>query len=417
MPGYCEYSQLDPLHKQYHDNEYGFPLRDDAALLERLALEINQAGLSWTLILKKKDAFHRAFEGFDPQRVAAYGPEDEARPAARCQHHPQPPQDPGRHRKRPPPFIAAPEYGSFAGWLDHHHPLARMSGSSCSNRPLCLPAAKWWANSCSYRLPARRARARLPDVPAHSGAQSALAGRRIVISLWIQPKTFEDPPLAERSCCSCLQSLRMKMLFPPPTAPGWPSRTGWMPGIRRRCSPGSGSTRRWPRRAIIGSAAPAPTAARTLCPFGASGWRNVSTLARGYLGQGAQPDGQSPVVVHLESGDETVIVEGTARAGTRLALARTHRAVSAAKYEGYNPEPNPDSEDVFYMVKPRGSWPGWSASSSPAPPAGGSTSHNSLIRKFLTMGIRKPASRLWGWGSLCGYLPRRGLPLPGSETR
>lgn len=125
MPGYCEYSQLDPLHKQYHDNEYGFPLRDDAALLERLALEINQAGLSWTLILKKKDAFHRAFEGFDPQRVAAYGPEDEARLL----------QDASiiRNRRKIQAVIENArrllllrlEYGSFAAWLDHHHPLGK----------------------------------------------------------------------------------------------------------------------------------------------------------------------------------------------------------------------------------------------------------------------------------------------------
>ncbi len=49
------------------------------ALLERLALEINQAGLSWTLMLKRKDAFHNAFEGFDVDKVAAYGEQDVAR--------------------------------------------------------------------------------------------------------------------------------------------------------------------------------------------------------------------------------------------------------------------------------------------------------------------------------------------------
>ena len=70
---YCAYILANPgdvLHKNYHDQEYGFPLSTDAASLERLALEINQAGLSWATILKKKDAFHAAFEGFDPLRVA-----------------------------------------------------------------------------------------------------------------------------------------------------------------------------------------------------------------------------------------------------------------------------------------------------------------------------------------------------------
>jgi len=68
MSSYCQYLQEHPedtLNKLYHDTEYGFPLADDAALLERLAHEINQAGLSWTLILKRKDNFHVAFEGFE----------------------------------------------------------------------------------------------------------------------------------------------------------------------------------------------------------------------------------------------------------------------------------------------------------------------------------------------------------------
>ena len=59
------------------------------------------------------------------------------------------------------------------------------------------------------------------------------------------------------------------------------------------------------------------------------------------------------VVVHLESGDETVIMEGTAEPVRDWPLLVRIAAVYAAKYEGYNPEPNPDSEDVFYMVKPR----------------------------------------------------------------
>ena len=52
---------LGPEHVRYHDHEYGFPLRDDEGLFERLVLEINQAGLSWTTILRKKDGFRRAY--------------------------------------------------------------------------------------------------------------------------------------------------------------------------------------------------------------------------------------------------------------------------------------------------------------------------------------------------------------------
>ena len=68
-----------PIHQQYHDTEYGFPISSDSGLLERLALEIGQAGLSWGTILKKKDGYRRAFEGFDLDRVAAYGEKEEAR--------------------------------------------------------------------------------------------------------------------------------------------------------------------------------------------------------------------------------------------------------------------------------------------------------------------------------------------------
>ena len=75
---YCRYVQnlaADDLHKVYHDTQYGFPLASDNALFERLVLEINQAGLSWTTILKKKDHFHQAYDGFDIATVAAYGAE------------------------------------------------------------------------------------------------------------------------------------------------------------------------------------------------------------------------------------------------------------------------------------------------------------------------------------------------------
>jgi DNA-3-methyladenine glycosylase I len=58
---YCKVAPGHPFHGPYHDREYGFPIRKDAALLERLALEINQAGLSWLTMLKKRDGFRRAF--------------------------------------------------------------------------------------------------------------------------------------------------------------------------------------------------------------------------------------------------------------------------------------------------------------------------------------------------------------------
>jgi len=64
--------QPDPLMVAYHDTEWGVPCHDDVALFERLALESFQAGLSWSTILRKREAFRVAFEGFDPSVVATY---------------------------------------------------------------------------------------------------------------------------------------------------------------------------------------------------------------------------------------------------------------------------------------------------------------------------------------------------------
>ena len=119
---YCQFAQTRPLHQAYHDTEYGFPIREDSALLERLALEIGQAGLSWETILKKKDGYRRAFAGFDLDRVAAYGQDDEIRLLA----------DAGivRNRLKVRAVVEnarrlvdiRAQHGSFAAWLDLHHP-------------------------------------------------------------------------------------------------------------------------------------------------------------------------------------------------------------------------------------------------------------------------------------------------------
>jgi len=68
----CHWCGDDPLYVAYHDNEWGVPLHDDRALFEFLILEGAQAGLSWITILKKRDNYRAAFDGFDPQRVARY---------------------------------------------------------------------------------------------------------------------------------------------------------------------------------------------------------------------------------------------------------------------------------------------------------------------------------------------------------
>jgi DNA-3-methyladenine glycosylase I len=125
MSSYCEAAPGHPFHGPYHDTEYGFPLVDDALLFERLVLEINQAGLSWLTILKKRADFRRAYDGFDIDAVAAYGAADRTRLLA----------DAGIIRNRLKVDAAIEnarrlqqirdEYGAFAVWLDAHHPLEK----------------------------------------------------------------------------------------------------------------------------------------------------------------------------------------------------------------------------------------------------------------------------------------------------
>lgn len=72
----CWWCGTDPLYEAYHDNEWGVPLHDDRALFEMLMLEGFQAGLSWITILRKREAFRKAFRGFDPEEVARFGARD-----------------------------------------------------------------------------------------------------------------------------------------------------------------------------------------------------------------------------------------------------------------------------------------------------------------------------------------------------
>lgn len=125
MSTYCDFAPGDPLHRPYHDEEYGFPLDGDDELFERLVLEINQAGLSWATILRTREAFRKAYDGFDVDAVAAYGEAERARLLG----------DAGIVRNRLKVNAAVEnarrvaalraEFGSFKGWLDRHHPLAK----------------------------------------------------------------------------------------------------------------------------------------------------------------------------------------------------------------------------------------------------------------------------------------------------
>jgi DNA-3-methyladenine glycosylase I len=125
MSSYCEFANSDPLHKSYHDHEYGFPLSSDSELFERLVLEINQAGLSWATILRKREGFLKAYSGFDIDSVAAYEEADRSRLMG----------DPSIIRNRLKInaaienarrlIVIRESAGSFAKWLDDHHPRSK----------------------------------------------------------------------------------------------------------------------------------------------------------------------------------------------------------------------------------------------------------------------------------------------------
>lgn len=115
------------LHKNYHDNHYGFPIHDDNELFGRLIMEINQAGLSWETILKKETSFRKAYHNFNIKKIAGYTLTDRERLLA----------DAGIIRNKLKVNAAIEnaktilqlqkEFGSFEKWLTHHHPQSKES--------------------------------------------------------------------------------------------------------------------------------------------------------------------------------------------------------------------------------------------------------------------------------------------------
>lgn len=125
---YCDFVQnkgKDTVHKDYHDLEYGFPIHDDNLLFARLILEINQAGLSWETILKKKDNFFKAFNDFNIDKVARFSDKKKEKLM----------EDAGiiRNRLKIEATIhnakcikaIQKEFGSFKKWLDINHPKTK----------------------------------------------------------------------------------------------------------------------------------------------------------------------------------------------------------------------------------------------------------------------------------------------------
>jgi DNA-3-methyladenine glycosylase I len=120
---FCKNLPADNVHKVYHDTEYGFPLETDNELFGRLMLEINQAGISWEIILKKKEGFRKAYDNFDIDIISTYEAYDFERLM----------QDSSIIRNKLKIGAAIhnakvikglqEEFGSFKNWIDHHHPL------------------------------------------------------------------------------------------------------------------------------------------------------------------------------------------------------------------------------------------------------------------------------------------------------
>lgn len=125
MSGYCDYAPDNPLHAPYHNTEYGFPVADEDALMERLSLEICQAGLSWGIVLKKRETLNKAFLNFNVDKVSRFNDRDIERLLV----------DEGiiRNRLKVMAIIENAKrirnlrdsHGGFAAWIAAHHPMAK----------------------------------------------------------------------------------------------------------------------------------------------------------------------------------------------------------------------------------------------------------------------------------------------------
>ncbi len=165
MSGYCLIAPGHPVHDYYHANEYGFPQRDERELFERLVLEINQAGLSWETILKKREGFRAAYDGFDVDRVAPHAEQDIARLLS----------DPGIIRNRLKVLAAIhnaqviqqlrASHGSFAAWLDAHHPRNKADWVKLFKKTFRFTGGDHRRIPDEPGLPARCARR---DCPVHA---------------------------------------------------------------------------------------------------------------------------------------------------------------------------------------------------------------------------------------------------------
>ncbi len=143
----CGWCGADPLYVAYHDQEWGVPERDDRALFEKLVLDGFQAGLSWIIILRKRDAFRRAFDNFDPERIARW-----QRPKLEALG-----RDASIVRNRAKLAATVTNARAYLAWRDQGHGFSELLWSFTGGRP---------------RINHRR---RLSTVPAETAASRAMA--------------------------------------------------------------------------------------------------------------------------------------------------------------------------------------------------------------------------------------------------
>ncbi len=122
----CPWAGSDPLYVAYHDREWGVPSRDDRHLFEMLVLEGAQAGLAWITVLRKRESYRKAFAGFDPEKVARFGPRDVERLLA----------DPGIVRNRLKVASAIGNAKAFLELREEAGSLSRWLWAFVDGRPL-----------------------------------------------------------------------------------------------------------------------------------------------------------------------------------------------------------------------------------------------------------------------------------------
>jgi DNA-3-methyladenine glycosylase I len=143
----CGWASADPLYEKYHDSEWGRPLKDDHALFELLTLEGRQAGLSWITVLRKRENYRKAYDGFDPKKIAKYPPAKLAKLLA----------DPGIIRHKGKIEASVTNAQAYLALVEREGSFSKFLWSFVGGKPLKLP------------------RRSLKDVPAKSAESDAMS--------------------------------------------------------------------------------------------------------------------------------------------------------------------------------------------------------------------------------------------------